>query len=64
MSKLLPFEVKSRTGAIELFDGFGSYVCEYGHVHDYSKLDLDDLGDIVGPFASMDELTRSLDDEI
>jgi len=35
----LPFEIKQRL-PIELNDGLGSYICEYGHVHDYSKLDL------------------------
>ena len=34
----LPFEVKQRL-PIELNDGYGSYICEYGHVHDYSKFD-------------------------
>jgi len=27
----------------ELNDGYGSYVCEYGHVHDFSKIDLNSL---------------------
>ena len=35
----IPFEVK-RKGMIELNDGYGSYICEYGHLHDYSKLNL------------------------
>ena len=34
----LPFEIKQRT-PIELNDGYGSYICEGGHVHDYSKFD-------------------------
>ncbi|MCL2081468.1 MAG: type II toxin-antitoxin system RelB/DinJ family antitoxin [Oscillospiraceae bacterium] len=36
----LPFEVKQRL-PIELNDGHGSYICEFGHVHDYSKFDFD-----------------------
>jgi len=24
-------------------DGYGSYICELGHVHDYSKLNLKEL---------------------
>jgi len=36
----LPFEIKQRL-PIELNDGHGSYICEYGHVHDYSKFDFD-----------------------
>jgi DNA-damage-inducible protein J len=34
----LPFEIKQRLPT-ELNDGYGSYICEYGHVHDYSKFD-------------------------
>jgi DNA-damage-inducible protein J len=59
----LPFEVKSHVGAIELFDGHGSYICEYGHVHDYSKLNLDDLGETIGPFKTVDEAIKSLNDD-
>ena len=36
----LPFEIKQRL-PIELNDGYGSYICEYGYVHDYSKFDFD-----------------------
>ena len=35
----LPFEIKQRL-PIELNDGHGSYICEYGHIHNYSKFDL------------------------
>lgn len=35
----IPFDLK-RKGPIELNDGHGSYICEYGHLHDYSKIDL------------------------
>jgi DNA-damage-inducible protein J len=62
-TRSLPFEVKSRVGAIELFDGSGSYVCEYGHVHDYSKLSLENLGETTGPFDSVEDAIRSLDDD-
>ena len=37
----IPFDLK-RKGIVQLNDGHGSYVCEYGYVHDYSKLDLGD----------------------
>jgi addiction module RelB/DinJ family antitoxin len=36
----LPFEIKKRL-PIELNDGHGSYICSYGHVHDYSKADIE-----------------------
>ena len=37
----IPFDLK-RKGIVELNDGYGSYICEYGHLHDYSKLNLDE----------------------
>ncbi len=36
----LPFEVNQRL-PLELNDGHGSYICEYGHLHDYSKFDFE-----------------------
>jgi addiction module RelB/DinJ family antitoxin len=62
-TRSIPFEVRSRVGAIELHDGNGSYVCEYGHVHDYSKLEPDDLGGVFGPFDSVEDAIRNLDDD-
>ena len=38
----IPFELKLKT-PVELNDGKGSYICEYGHIHDYSKLNLKEL---------------------
>lgn len=38
----IPFELKLKT-PVELNDENGSYICEYGHIHDYSKLDLKKL---------------------
>ena len=38
----IPFELK-RKAIIELNDDYGSYICEYGHVHDYSKLNLAEI---------------------
>lgn len=38
----IPFEVKIKR-AVELNDGYGSYICEYGHLHDYSKMDFENL---------------------
>ena len=40
--KEIPFIVKRR-GNIELEDGNGSYICECGHVHNYSKIDLHEI---------------------
>lgn len=38
----IPFEVK-RKNRVELNDNYGSYICEYGHLHDYSKINLEEL---------------------
>ena len=38
----IPFALK-RTNVIELNDTHGSYICEYGHVHDYSKINFEEL---------------------
>ena len=38
----IPFELK-RKKIVELNDGYGSYVCQYGHIHDYSKIDFEEL---------------------
>ena len=37
----IPFELK-RKSRIDLNDGYGSYICEYGHLHDYKKLNVED----------------------
>jgi len=36
----LPFDVKTKF-PLEINDGYGSYICEKGILHDYSKIDLD-----------------------
>lgn len=38
----LPFDLKIKN-SIELNDGYGSYICEEGHVHDYSKVNLKEI---------------------
>ena len=38
----IPFQVKINK-ATELNDGYGSYICEYGHLHNYSKLNLKEM---------------------
>ncbi len=63
----LPFEIKQRL-PIELNDGYGSYICEYGHVHDYSKFDFDAVErEIADPNAkkynSVEELLADLNAE-
>ena len=58
----LPFEVKQRL-PIELNDGHGSYVCEFGHVHDYGKSDFaaaERKDELAGPFHTFGEYKASL----
>ena len=38
----IPFDLKRKT-AFELNDRYGSYICEYGHIHDYSKVNIGEL---------------------
>jgi addiction module RelB/DinJ family antitoxin len=66
----LPFEVKQRL-PIELNDGHGSYICAFGHVHDYSKTDLGAItreSELAGPFKTFEAFKASLegdnDDEV
>ncbi len=65
--KGLPFEVKQRL-PIELNDGHGSYICEYGHVHDYSKFNFDVVEqEIADPkvksYTNLEELWTDLNAE-
>ena len=60
----LPFEIKQRL-PIELNDGYGSYICEYGHIHDYSKFDFEAVErEITDPgtkvFDSLDDMWADL----
>jgi len=38
----IPFNLKRRN-IIELNDGYGSYICECGHLHDYSKINMKEI---------------------
>ena len=63
----LPFEIRQRL-PIELNDGFGSYICEYGHIHDYSKFDFAAMErEIADPntktYSSPDEMWDDLNTE-
>ena len=61
----IPFTLKRRE-IIELNDGHGSYVCEYGHLHDYSKLNVNEmLKDIdEKTYNNVEELKKTLEKEI
>jgi hypothetical protein len=62
----IPFNVRKTNKSFDLNDGFGSYICEYGYLHNYRKLKpkLDEVGqETIGSFNSVDELMKSLNDE-
>lgn len=60
----IPFTLK-RNGITELNDGYGSYICEYNHLHDYSKIKVDDILKNVDTrvFNNVDELKKALEEE-
>ena len=59
----IPFALK-RKGIIELNDGYGSYICEYGHLHDYSKINLDEIIEDMNEntYNNVEELKKALDE--
>ena len=60
----IPFNLK-RKGIVELNDGYGSYICEYGHLHDYSKINIDEILKDVDErtFDNVEELRKALEEE-
>jgi len=61
-----PFNVQKKNGPIEINDGHGSYICEYGYLHDYNKITkkLDEcINDTAGPFNSIEDLMASLNND-
>ena len=61
----LPFEIKQRV-PIELNDGHGSYICEYGHIHNYSKFDFNAVEHEISKakvYESAEEMWADLDSE-
>ena len=60
----IPFNLK-RKGIVELNDGYGSYICEYGHLHDYSKIDFKELDKDVTDktYNNVQELMNDLEEE-
>lgn len=60
----IPFELK-RKGVVELNDGYGSYICEYGHLHDYNKINFEELekDTIDKTYNNVQELMNDLEEE-
>lgn len=50
-------------GIVELNDGYGSYICEYGHLHDYSKFNIEEVEkDRTGKtYNDVEELMKELE---
>lgn len=57
----IPFKLKRRE-IIELNDGYGSYICECGRLHDYSKININEvMKDTDGKtYNSVEELIKEL----
>ena len=57
----IPFALK-RKSQIELNDGYGSYICEHGHLHDYSKIDLEKEEKVVEDSQTYDNAKEMIED--
>ena len=61
----IPFDLR-RKGIVELNDGHGSYICEYGHLHDYSKTNFKVLEEEARKnksYDSVEELMKDIEEE-
>ncbi len=60
----IPFIIK-RKGIVELNDGCGSYICEYGHLHSYIKTNFEEIEKDVDErtFDNVDDLKEALEGE-
>lgn len=61
----IPFSLK-RKSIVELNDGYGSYICEYGHLHDYSKVNFKELEKEAKnnkTYNNVEELMKDLNEE-
>ena len=60
----IPFNI-TRKGIIELNDGYGSYICEHGHLHDYSKINFEELEKDIDEktYKDVEELKKTLNKE-
>ena len=57
----IPFALK-RKSQIELNDGYGSYICEHGHSHDYSKIDLEKEEKVAEDSQTYDNAKEMIED--
>lgn len=59
----LPFDIK-RKGIIALNDGYGSYIYECTHLHDYSKMNLNEIKKDAKNNISYNNAKEMIDDVI
>jgi len=57
----IPFNLK-RNNATELNDGYGSYICDYNHLHNYSKLNLKEIEEEAKNNKSYDNAKEMIED--
>lgn len=59
----IPFNLKRKT-IVELNDGYGSYICEFGHLHNYNKLDVEKIEKDMDArtFDNIDDLKKALEE--
>lgn len=60
----IPFNLK-RKRVVELNDGYGSYICEHGYLHNYSRVNFNELEkDRTGKiYDNVEDLMKDLDEE-
>ena len=59
-----PFPPHKRHETQEIYDGHGSYMCEYGKLHDYSKINLEALeNELINArtYSNLSEMWSDLD---
>ena len=59
----IPFNL-TRKSITELNDGYGSYICKYGHLHDYSKTNFKEIEKNIDQtkFKNVEELKKALEE--
>lgn len=58
----IPFTLK-RKGIVELNDGYGSYICKSGHLHDYSNMNFKSYEKETQTYDNVTELIDDLEKE-
>ena len=62
----IPFDVRKKRGQVELHDGYGSYICEYGHLHNYNQFKFENYEkelESAKTYTNLNEMWADLDYE-